>query len=263
MQSSGPKAADRRPEPIRISLVDDDALFREALGANLTDEGFDVTLFGGGRAALDFFRGGGTSDICLLDWRMPDLDGITVLRSLRDAGIDVPVIFLTVLSDQIYEEAALSGGAIDFVEKSRSLPILLRRMRLILDGRKGAARSEPAAAQAEDRAEDATGPGVPGLHIDLRAGAVDWRGHPMELTVTEIKIVAALAGQSGQNLTYREIYDLVRGSGFVAGYGIVGYRSNVRAFIKRIRQKFKAVDPDFDEIENYPGYGYRWRAADG
>ena len=54
------------------------------------------------------------------------------------------------------------------------------------------------------------------------------------------------------------------GKGFVAGHGPEGYRSNVRTFIKRIRQKFRDIDDDFDAIENYPGYGYRWQAdADG
>jgi two-component system response regulator ChvI len=58
---------------------------------------------------------------------------------------------------------------------------------------------------------------------------------------------------------YRDIYDLVRGEGFTAGVGPEGYRANVRTFIKRIRQKFREIDERFDSIENYPGFGYRWR----
>ena len=56
----------------------------------------------------------------------------------------------------------------------------------------------------------------------------------------------------------REIYDAVRGKDFVAGQGPNGYRGNVRALIKRVRKKFRAVDDGLDPIENYPGYGYRW-----
>ena len=59
-------------------------------------------------------------------------------------------------------------------------------------------------------------------------------------------------------MSYREIYDLVHGEGFVAGAGEDGYRANVRTFIKRIRQKFRDLDDTFDRIENYPSYGYRW-----
>jgi two-component system response regulator ChvI len=52
----------------------------------------------------------------LLDWRMSNLTGINVLRRMRGAGITIPVIFLTVLSDDIYEQAALEGGAVDFID---------------------------------------------------------------------------------------------------------------------------------------------------
>ena len=74
-------------------------------------------------------------------------------------------------------------------------------------------------------------------------------------------IVRFLAIQSGGDVTYRQIYDIVRGKDFVAGYGADGYRANVRSFIKRIRKKFRDVDSEFEQIENYPGYGYRWLDA--
>jgi len=112
-----------------LLLVDDDDLFRESLGLNLIDEGYEVTSLGNGRDALAYLEGGGAADVVLLDWRMPNLTGLDVLRRLRRAGITIPVIFLTVLSDDIYEEAALEGGAVDFIDKSRRLPILLRRLR--------------------------------------------------------------------------------------------------------------------------------------
>jgi two-component system response regulator ChvI len=72
-----------------------------------------------------------------------------------------------------------------------------------------------------------------------------------------------LATRAGTDLTYRQIYDVVHGEGFCAGDGEAGYRVNVRSLIKRIRQKFHSIDPSFDEIENYPGFGYRWHARTG
>src|SRR5499427_10216369 len=117
-----------------LLLVDDDDLFRESLGLNLIDEGYDVTSFAGGREALAYLDQGGSADVMLLDWRMPDLTGLEVLRQMRAAGVTIPVIFLTVLSDDIYEEAALAGGAVDFIDKSRRLPILIKRLQLIADG---------------------------------------------------------------------------------------------------------------------------------
>ena len=55
-----------------------------------------------------------------------------------------------------------------------------------------------------------------------------------------------------------DLAGLVRGKGFIAGWGEEGYRVNVRSFIKRIRQKFRAIDDAFDCIKNYSGYGYYW-----
>jgi two-component system response regulator ChvI len=240
----------------RVALVDDDDLFRESLGLNLADEGFDVVSFDRGEPALDFFANGGQVDIVLLDWRMPKMDGLEVLRQMRARGIELPVIFLTVLSDQIYEEAALSGGALDFVEKSRSLSILLKRMRLIIDGTK-------------TPGEEAAANDVGGVHhlgkLELRLdnSRALWDGTRIDLTLTEFNIVKLMATRPEEDVSYREIYDLVHGKGFLAGYGPSGYRANVRAFIKRIRQKFRAVDAEFDCIENYPGFGYRWGDGTG
>ena len=66
-----------------------------------------------------------------------------------------------------------------------------------------------------------------------------------------------IAMRRGADVSYREIYDAVRGKDFVAGQGPHGYRGNVRALIKRVRKKVRAVDEAADPIENYPGYGYR------
>src|SRR5690242_14576960 len=119
-----------------IVLVDDDDLFRESLGLNLLDEGYTVESFSAGQPALDYFTSGGTADAILLDWRMPGMNGLEVLRQLRRVGVATPVIFLTVLSDDIYEEAALEGGAVDFIDKSRRLSILVRRIELIAEGQR-------------------------------------------------------------------------------------------------------------------------------
>lgn len=242
------------PTIARIALVDDDDLFRESLSLNLGDEGYEVITFDRGEPALDFFAEGGSVDIVLLDWRMPKLDGIDVLRQMRARGIATPVIFLTVLSDQIYEEAALAGGALDFVEKSRSLSILLKRMRLILDGIKGDGIKGDEAEAGGSNTSHRLGE----LELRLDNSRAFWKGKRIDLTLTEFNIVKLMSTRPEEDVSYREIYDLVHGKGFVAGYGPSGYRANVRAFIKRIRQKFRSVDASFACIENYPGFGYRW-----
>ncbi len=235
----------------RVLLVDDDDLLRESLGQNLLDAGFDVVEFADGVTLLQRLAEGERGDLILLDWKMPGMNGIEVLRELRGRSVAIPVIFLTVLSEQIYEEAALIGGAVDFIEKSRSFAIVLKRIRLILAGLKGPVSDDTPAPE-----ELAVGP----LLLRRQSGRALWRGRQVDLTLTEFRIVCRLAERAGKDVTYRDIYDIVHGRGFVAGADAKGHRTNVRAFIKRIRQKFRAVDPRFDLIANYPGFGYRWAA---
>jgi len=239
----------------RILIADDDPLFRESLAGNLLAAGYNVEGFADGQVILDWLAQGHTCDLVLLDWKMPKINGIEVLRRMREASYDFPVIFLTVLTDQFYEEAALHGGAVDFVEKSRSFSILAKRIELTLQG----PRTQPGDA-ADERAkmdEDVTiGP----LHLAVDTNRARWQGEEVALSYTEFRMVHCLASRAGADVGYRELYDMVHGEGFYAGHGTDGYRSNVRTFIKRIRRKFKEIDPSFDGIENYPGFGYRWRS---
>jgi len=236
-----------------ILVVDDDELFRESVSQNLRDEGFDVEECDDGIPALERLSREPSPDLIVLDWKMPGMNGIEVLKQYRGQEGHAPVIFLTVLSDQIYEEAALIGGAVDFIEKSRSFAILRRRIDLILGGDKG---------QADDAADLNRPIEVGHLTLDPESARARWRGEEVDLTIAEFNMVHHLASRPGKDCRYREIYDLVRGEGFHAGSGEDGYRTNVRSMIKRIRRKFEALDSAFAEIENYPGFGYRWRSPE-
>ena len=183
----------------------------------------------------------------ILDWGLPGISGVEALRALREKGVETPAIVLTALGDQLYEEAALIAGAVDFVEKSRSFSILLRRIELALH--RGS--SGEGAAPANDQ--------IGSLLLQPEISRLTWNGLSVDLTLTEYRIVEFMARRAGRDVRYRDIYDVVKGEGFVAGIGQEGYRANVRAFIKRLRQKFRDVDADFEAIENYPGFGYRWR----
>lgn len=85
-----------------------------------------------------------------------------------------------------------------------------------------------------------------------------WCGRQVNLSLTEFRVVARLASDAGSELSHRDLYDVIKSEGFVAGAGDLGYRGSVRATIKRIRQKFRVVDPRFEAIRSYPGFGYRW-----
>lgn len=239
---------------LRVVLVDDDRLFRDAVAAGLRREGFEVTAYESGPvaiAALTEAEAWRMIEVIILDWRMPELEGPQVLERLREAGVTTPVVMLTSLSDQVYEEAALGFGAVDFVDKERSVTILARRL-----------RNAAARGSGDDDAEPVNGVvTVDDLSLDLSARRARWRDREVDLTLTEFDMVALMAQRAGRDVTYRELYDLVHGQGFQSGSGSEGFRSNVRGFIKRIRRKFATVDPGFEAIENYPGFGYRWRAS--
>lgn len=239
----GAAAAGERAGDI-IGVIDDDPLIGDTLLANLDEAGFKAMLFDSGRSALAYLADGGQLSGILLDWAMPEMDGPEVLRRLRAVGHSIPVIFLTGYSQPVFEEAALAGGAVDFVDKARSFAIIMQRLKLALAGAK--ARRSGAAPQQ------------PGLHIDESSFRVYWRGAQVDLSLSEVKIVQLLVTHAGKDVSYRAIYDRLRGAGFQAGAGEDGYRTNVRAMVKRIRQSFRGADASFDRIKNYPGFGYRW-----
>jgi two-component system response regulator ChvI len=217
------------------------------------DEGFAVTTFANGPAVLEHLAVGEGADVILLDWRMPGMNGLEVLRELRRRGVVTPVIFLTVLSDDIYEEAALAGGALDFIDKSRRLSILVRRIELIAEGQ----RPLPDPSQQHPLTQLRLGQ----LELRFDINRAFWRGSAIDLTLTEFRMLSQLALKAGEDVSYRELYDLVHGKDFLSGSGAEGYRVNVRTFMKRIRKKLRDIDPSFEEIHNYAGFGYRWIVA--
>lgn len=229
-------------------LVDDDDDYREAISGELTDLGFDVTDFSDGAGMFDHFASGGRGDVILLDWRMPGGSGIDLLGQARRRGINVPVVFLTGMLAASYETAALEQGALDFVNKSRGATILAKRVQLIVRAGK---------LPTEQRLDDTIVCGD--LTLRPQISRALWQGVDVNLTVVEFNIVHMLVRRAGEYTTYRAIYDCVHHAGFIAGAGDDGYRTNVRSSIKRIRNKFRAIDADFVEIENFLAFGYRWR----
>jgi len=95
----------------------------------------------------------------------------------------------------------------------------------------------------------------------LRHQPREWAGTPIGLTLIEFKIIALLALRVGEDVSYWEIYDLVHGKDFSVGYVDEGYRPTFA--LKRIRKKLRAVDPEFEHIQNYAGFGYRYHRSAG
>jgi len=231
-------------------VVDDDALFLQVLSANLRSAGYEVLGFADPEQALDSVRQGVRPGLYVLDWNLSGLDGLTLLRRLRELDAPAPVVFLTSYGQPIFEEAALDAGAVDFVDKSRGPAIIRHRLTLALT-------RKPARAAAPEDAGDCE-LHVGNLSLSRASKRASWGSTPVPLSRNEFDVVALLAEKAGQDVGYRQIYDAVRGYGFAAGAGEDGYRANVRAMVKRIRRKFLDLDRDFSALHNYPGFGYRW-----
>jgi two-component system response regulator ChvI len=242
-----------RPEegkagPIRVLIVEDDEDYREIVGSELSWHGFVVRSFADGDALLGSLDAAAEADVIVLDWRLPTISGIDLLPQLRRRGVNLPVVFLTSHADPAYEKLAFERGALDFIDKTRGVEVLARRLRL-------AAKSGKPAATPEAEKPIVCGE----LVLSPSASRAYWKEFDVGLTVNEYDIVQFLASNVGHYETYRAIYDLQYYEGFVAGQGNQGYRTNVRSSIKRIRKKFCKLDPTFAEIQNSTTRGYRWR----
>jgi two-component system, OmpR family, response regulator ChvI len=233
-----------------VVLVDDDALYREALSADLADRGFAVAGFADAPSFLAALGNGIAPQVALLDWALPEMSGFELMGALRERGIGLPVVFLTGYSFVERELRALGNGAVDFVDKARGTEVLARRLRVIIEAQRVLVPGAGATLEAERHGE---------LSLQAATARALWRQLDVGLTITEYKLVMLLVAHKGQPQTYRALYDAAHYAGFVAGSGEHGHHTNVRSLVKRLRRKFLAIDADFAEIENVAQVGYLWR----
>ena len=230
-----------------IALVDDDKNILASVSMLLEQEGYHVRTFTDGAAALTALS---TSppDLAILDIKMPRMDGLELLRRLRQAQ-DLPVIFLTSKDEEIDELTGLNAGADDYIRKPFSQRLLLERVRAVL--RRAEGKTQAPAAGNEAAKKEALVRGK--LALDPQRHECTWGGKPVRLTVTEFLILQALAQRPGFVKSRDSLMD--------AAYDDQVYVDDrtIDSHIKRLRKKFKAVADDFDAIETLYGVGYRYR----
>lgn len=233
-----------------VALVDDDDSYRDMLAATLGGRGFRVHGFADGESCLAALEQGLLTELVLLDWELPRFQGLDVLRRLLARDGTRRVIVLSGSAPVQRELEALQGGAVDFIDKTRGVDVLVPRMRLV------APTITPMGASARQPEPVIWGP----LLLPSR-GRAQWRGRAIGLTVAEARIAGLLAANAGRPVTYRAIYDQVHHAGFAAGRGAHGFERNVRTMIKRMRRKFEAIDPRFEAIRSVARFGYWWDAS--
>jgi two-component system response regulator ChvI len=229
-----------------IALVDDDRNILTSVAMTLEQEGFQVRTYTDGESALQGLLSRPV-DLAVLDIKMPRMDGMELLQKLRQRS-SLPVIFLTSKDDELDELMGLRLGADDYITKPFSQRLLIERIRALLR------RNE--ASRAEGSGAPAGGVITRGdLLLDETKHTCTWKGKPVQLTVTEFLLVKALALRPGIVKNRDQLID--------AAYGENIYVDDrtIDSHVKRIRKKFRAVDPDFAQIETLYGIGYRYKEA--
>jgi two-component system OmpR family response regulator len=220
-----------------IAIVEDDPSIRENYADALRKQGYQVTGYGNRQEALRAFESR-LPDLAIIDIGLADeIDGgFELCRAMRAMSATLPIIFLTARDSDIDTVSGLRMGADDYLTKDISLPHLSARIAALF--------------RRLDAAEDVLERGK--LRVDLNRMRVSWGDRPVDLTVTELWIVHALARHPG-HVKHRD--QLMRDARMVVD------DTTVTSHIKRIRRKFIEHDPQFDCIETVYGMGYRWKSS--
>ena len=229
-----------------ITLIDDDENIVASVSLALESQGHKVKAYYDGASGLAALEKE-PPDLAILDVKMPRMDGMEVLRRLRQSS-ELPVIILTSKDEEIDEILGFNLGADDYVHKPFSQRLLLERVKAVL--RRARADEEEAAGQTGSKAIKRGK-----LTLDPARHASLWDGKPVRLTVTEFLLLQALAQRPGFVKSRDNLMD--------AAYEDQVYVDDrtIDSHIKRMRKKFRQVDPEFDAIETLYGVGYRYRES--
>lgn len=217
----------------RILIVEDEDRIASFVEKGLRSQGFVTSVVGEGRTALDEARSG-VYDLMILDIGLPDVDGFTVLRQLRDSEVALPVIVLTARDSVDDRVAGLAGGADDYVIKPFAFDELLARVHLRL---------------RDDRVADATILRAGELSLDLRTRRVVDGAQQVDLSAREFALAETFFRNPDQVLSREQLLSRIWGLDFDPGSNVV------EVYVRYLRRKLGA-----ERIETVRGMGYRFVA---
>jgi two-component system response regulator ChvI len=228
-----------------LALVDDDENILASLKVFFEQEGYTVRTYTDGATALASLAEA-PPDLAILDIKMPRMDGVEVLRRLRQ-GSSLPVILLTSKDEEMDEVVGFNVGADDYITKPFSQRLLSERVKALLRR----TRASGPGGEANDKKPIVRGE----LTLDPNRHACTWKGEPVRLTVTEFLILQALAQRPGYVKSRDQLMD--------SAYDDQVYVDDrtIDSHIKRLRKKFREIDAEFDAIETLYGVGYRYNES--
>ncbi len=226
-------------KPIAL-IIDDEVQIRRLLRVPLEAENYEVVEAGSGQEGLLEIANRKPA-VVLLDLGLPDMDGLDVLKRLREWS-EVPVLILSVRDDEAGKVAALDAGAEDYVIKPFSTPELLARLRV------AQRKTRPAEEVSVFKQGD--------LLVDLTARSVTRAGREIKLTATEYALLRLFVKHPGRVLTHRYILREVWGPKSEE------HRQYLRVYVTHLRQKIEPDPVKPELIKTEPGIGYRFTSAD-
>ncbi|GAA0361243.1 response regulator transcription factor [Bacillus horti] len=222
----------------RILIIEDEEKIARVIALELKHEGYEVEMVHSGKQGLEKAQDA-KWDLILLDIMIPELNGMEVLRRLRGASIQTPVILLTA-RDSVFEKVSgLDQGANDYITKPFQIEELLARIRACMRS----AGSNHTSNKAEQSYH------VADLYVDLKTRQVDRSGKDIELTPREFDLLVYLMQHKNQVLQREQILEQVW------GYDYYGDTNVVDVYIRYLRKKVDAAyDPPL--IQTVRGVGY-------
>jgi two-component system response regulator QseB len=215
---------------MRVLVIEDDPMIGRAVATGLRDSGYAVDWVHDG-AAAELALANDTYDVALLDLGLPRKDGLEVLKGLRRAKIELPVVVITARDALADRVAGLDSGADDYLVKPFDLDELLARLRAVM--RRHAARGSPEICYGA-------------LTLDPVRRAVSFRGQAAELSAREFAVLEALMKEPGAVVSREKLEDAVYGWGEEVG------SNSVEVHLHHLRRK---LAPEL--IRNVRGVGYR------
>src|ERR671918_454010 len=217
-----------------VLVVDDEEYIRDLVASSLRLAGFTARAVSDGSQALAAVEHS-APDLVILDVRLPGIDGFEVCRTLRAAGSDVPVVFLTARDTPEDRLSGFTKGGDDYVTKPFSLEELVARVRAVLR------RSQPARRRGSSLS-------YADLMLDEETMRVSRAGKPIRLSPTEFKLLRYLLLNAERVLSKGQILD------HVWQYDFDGKSGVVENYISYLRKKIDVVEPPL--IHTVRGFGY-------
>jgi len=219
----------------RLLVVEDEPNIRELLATSLRFAGFEVHVAADGATALRQ-AAEHKPDLVVLDVMLPDMDGFTVTRRLRDAGRILPIVFVTARDSLEDKIQGLTVGGDDYVTKPFSLEEVVARIRAVLRRTRGGAEDDGAIVRFHD------------LELDEDSHEVRRGRRVIEVSPTEFKLLRYLMLNPNRVLSKAQILD------HVWDYDFRGQSGIVESYISYLRRKIDVEEPAL--IQTRRGVGY-------